>query len=534
MANAGTIGGGAGGLDGAYYGTGGYSAIGFGGAGGIGVLTQSSSVNLFNSSGGVITGGTGGNASTDGTGDKGSAGGNGAIGVELAAGGTLTNAGTISGGLGGLGGVGLATGTNGDAVHFGAGDSRLIVEGGAVFEGNVTATDASYNVLELGTVGGPGTLSGVGTQFTGFDHLQVDSGASWDVAGTTTLGAYLSVANYGTIAESSTDNLTINGSVTNDGTIIDDGTLDISGPITGTGVIEVDPSLLILGAVAAGQAIDLNGTNNVIDLTDPTQFLGTIGGFAATDTIEVPGVISSDSFNPSNGVLTVIASGGTYDLQFANPGGYSNEYFNFSGGTITLSGMPCYCPGTLILTPCGEVAVKDLAIGDWVITHTGEPEPVKWIGRRSYAGRFLAGQTHILPMRIQAGALAEGLPKRDLWVSPRHAMYLEGYLVPAGELVNGLSITQEPVERVDYIHIELASHAVIWAEGAAAETFVDDNSRMLFENAEEYAQLYPDEERSPAQFCAERLSSCYEAEMIRWRLADRAAALWPTATSKAA
>jgi hypothetical protein len=201
--------------------------------------------------------------------------------------------------------------------------------------------------------------------------------------------------------------------------------------------------------------------------------------------------------------------------------------------TGTVDG-PCYCPGTLILTPYGEVAVEDLAIGDWVITHTGKAEPIKWIGRRSYAGRFLVGQTHVLPVRIKAGALSDGLPKRDLRVSPLHAMYLDGYLVPAGELVNGISIVQEEVERVDYLHLELASHGLIWAEGAAAETFVDDNSRMLFENAEEYARLYPDEERSPAQFCAERVMGCYEAEMVRWRLADRAAALWPSAPSKAA
>ena len=49
-------------------------------------------------------------------------------------------------------------------------------------------------------------------------------------------------------------------------------------------------------------------------------------------------------------------------------------------------------------------------------------------------------------------------------------------------------------ERVAYFHVELDSHDVIVAEGAAAETFVDCDSRRMFHNAVEFAVLYPGED----------------------------------------
>ncbi len=187
---------------------------------------------------------------------------------------------------------------------------------------------------------------------------------------------------------------------------------------------------------------------------------------------------------------------------------------------VAFAPAPCYCPGTLILTDRGEMPVEALAIGDRVITVAGAAEPIVWIGRRSYAGRFITGRTDLLPIVIQAGALGGGLPRRDLRVSPLHAMFFDGVLVPAGQLTNGSTIYQDmQCRRVEYIHVELAAHDVIWAEGAASESFVDDDSRAMFQNAPEYAALYPDAQPVPAQFCAPRLEDGYEVEAIRQRIA---------------
>ena len=168
--------------------------------------------------------------------------------------------------------------------------------------------------------------------------------------------------------------------------------------------------------------------------------------------------------------------------------------------------------------------MESLAIADLVLTASGALRPIRWIGRRSYSGRLLARRCEVQPVLIRAGALGNGLPRRDLRVSPDHAMLLDGLLVPARLLVNGVSIVRDAsLERVDYVHLELDSHDAILAEGAASETFVDDDSRLMFHNANEFAALYPAATPPCTRFCAPRVESGYALERIRQRLSIRAA-----------
>jgi hypothetical protein len=109
--------------------------------------------------------------------------------------------------------------------------------------------------------------------------------------------------------------------------------------------------------------------------------------------------------------------------------------------------------------------------------------PVRWVGHSHISTRF-ADPLRALPIRITAGALGAGLPKRDLLLSPDHAVFLGGILAQAGALVNGVNIIRETnvPETFTYYHVELETHELLMAEGVAAESFVDNVERMHFHN----------------------------------------------------
>ena len=287
--------------------------------------------------------------------------------------------------------------------------------------------------------------------------------------------------------------------------------------------------------------VDLNGSaiGTVID-SGGTEVIST-GGSATDTTVELGGSIEVSFVNYVNGevfatvgpsdVLSVTSAGTVvYTEQLV--GDYTGITFetsldplNGTGTQITAEETPCYCRGTLIRTDRGEVAVEDLRIGDRLVTLSGAARPIRWIGRRSYSGRFASGNRKVLPILFRPGALADGAPRRDLFVSPQHAMFVDDVLIPASALVNGSSIVQlEAVDAVEYFHLELDTHDVILAEGAAAESFVDDDSRGIFQNAAEYRLLYPDALRAPARFCAPRVEDGAALEAVRRRLAARAGA----------
>ncbi len=136
-------------------------------------------------------------------------------------------------------------------------------------------------------------------------------------------------------------------------------------------------------------------------------------------------------------------------------------------------------------TQDGPVAVEDLQIGDHVLTASGQSRPVRWIGRRQLDLTRHTDPRKVQPIRIMEGALASGLPRRDLLVSPDHAMLLDGLLIPARLLLNGASVRREERWRsVTYYHVELDSRDVLLAEGAAAESYLDTGNHSTFENAD--------------------------------------------------
>ena len=187
----------------------------------------------------------------------------------------------------------------------------------------------------------------------------------------------------------------------------------------------------------------------------------------------------------------------------------------------------CLLAGTLIATPSGEVPIESLRIGDLVKTADGAPVPIKWIGRQSIPLRQ-ARQADRLPICVRSGALGAGLPRRDLYTSPDHALFIDGVLVHASALENGRSIVAAEnlsLKTIEYYHIEAEGHELIVAEGVAVETFIDNEPRQKFDNYAEYELLYPNPSMMqplnlPRVKYARQLPAC-----INQRLLARAAEL---------
>jgi Hint domain len=538
--------------------TGGYGGLGnaTGGGGGQGVSQVSGT--LTNTDGGVIAGGYGSFGTYHG--------GNGAAGVGMSHGTIINTDASIQGGGGGAatsGGIFYSDGsggTGGAGVNLGQGslansDSAFIAggaggndygevgyarivggNGGAgvslghgslsnssdsvILGGNGGDAIRSYGLLGvygLGGAGGAGVeLSGVGTVTNSGSIEGGAGGYGSTVGGAGGAGVYLAdggkLVNTGLVEGGNGGGGSVYSGYGGDGVFLNGGTLITSGTIAGG------------SGGTAGDAVQFGAADSSMVIDPGAVFQGAIGGFVIGDVIDVTNLTPSQVRGDLHG--DTLSMGGSGTLTFT--GIPTGDYFNFAsygaGGTqITLSTTPCYRRGTRILAERGEVPIESLKIGDRVMTSSGITRPIRWIGRRSYSGDAAWGDREVLPIRIGAGALGDGLPRRDLWVSPEHALFIEDMLIPASLLVNGASIVQEDaVDEVTYLHLEFDSHAVIYAEGAAAESFVDDESRAMFDNAAEYARLYPRAVREPAHFCAPRTEEGEALEAVRRQLAARA------------
>src|SRR5262249_9392256 len=157
----------------------------------------------------------------------------------------------------------------------------------------------------------------------------------------------------------------------------------------------------------------------------------------------------------------------------------------------------CFLKGTLIWTPSGETRIEDLRVNDAVVTSSGDAKPIQWIWRGHFErepGR--KWDQKIVPIRVARSALGPNTPHRDLYLSPNHCLYLDGVLIPAVDLINNSTIARcsaKELREIEYFHIKLERHSVIYAEGAACETLREvtavNSDRLEFE---EYRRLYGD------------------------------------------
>jgi hypothetical protein len=214
-----------------------------------------------------------------------------------------------------------------------------------------------------------------------------------------------------------------------------------------------------------------------------------------------------------------------------------------TGTDVFLSSVVCFAAGTRIATADGETAIEDLAEGDMVVTLDGADRalaPVTWIGYRRVDLAAHPRRELVAPVRIRSGAFGENTPHTDLVVSPDHALFVDGKLVVARLLLNGMTITQDlDVRAVEYYHVELPQHAILLAEGLTAESYLDTGNRAMFSNAGLALVLHPDFAAIQGvstwadDSCAPLVTAAAEVEPIWRQLAQRAESLGYTPPSYA-
>lgn len=255
----------------------------------------------------------------------------------------------------------------------------------------------------------------------------------------------------------------------------------------GTRFIEVDQVVLAAGATWT------------IGFNDTAAFGGSIAGFSSDDTFDLANVAfdaAGTAVLDAKNNLNITADGVLYTIQLDPTDDFTGQSFhlttNGTGTQVTLESAPCYRAGTRILTDRGEIAVEALVVGDNVITGSGAARPIAWIGTRHVDCGRHAEPRLVWPVRVAAGAFGAGLPRRELWLSPDHAVFAEDVLIPIKHLMNGTSIAQVPTDAVIYYHVELSTHDILLAEGLPAESYLRTGTCSNFENAGAAVQLFPD------------------------------------------
>jgi hypothetical protein len=443
--------------------------------------TYNNSATIANSAGGLISGGS----------------------IGINAGGTFSvlyntttirNSGTVQGGATGIkfshgGYVGnLAAGAT-----IAGGAYGVIIYGG----GNVTNQGTITGVLDGGVVmRGPAVVSNAGVISGGQYGVKLVAGGDVFDSGTISGQTDAIDSYYGAVRLTFAPGAVINGSVAADtryaavmelATGSTGGVLDMGESFSGIGTINFDAGV---NWVLSGTAAELAAGQ-------------TINGFAANDTIIVEGFTESQSAFIGN-TLFLVDGAQTIALDLTGDFAHAPVVSDVAQGTEI---AVCYLRGTRIATPQGERLIEDLAIGDEVLARSGATQRIRFLGEQRYARRFLERNRDLLPVRVGKGALGQNLPRRDLFVSPGHSLLLNGILVLAKALVNGITIAQdEAPEEVHYLNIELEAHDCVLAEGIWAETYAECAvTRWQFHNTAAFFERYPGHEVAPLPvLCAPR------------------------------
>ena len=356
--------------------------------------------------------------------------------------------------------------------------------------GSYTVAIAALTANPTITFSGPSafTLDGISALTTGYTIEAVD-------------GAVLTIANLAAVATAAT--------------LI----------VTGASTIVLDAGISALSGIAAtfagagGTLLFAPGLLSALDT------LPTVTGFAPGNHLDLGTAFTAGEtavYSAATGIVRLLSDTGTTLGALHLVGTYLPSAFSVgmnAAGQAEIE-LACFLRGTLIATPGGEVAVEQLRAEDLVITASGKAVPVTAVRRRSLDGN---AADRFQPVCIRAGALGPAVPERDLYVSPDHALYLDSVLIPAGLLINGQSIVKAKLGRpIEYVHVEVDPHAILIANGAPTESYLDIGHRTHFAQANTVTLLPAADPKTWDDACAPLVLTGTLLDRVRYRLCARA------------
>jgi hypothetical protein len=399
-------------------------------------------------------------------------------------------------GSAGLGGLSNAVIANGGALLVGQ-DATLSTNGVEALGGNV---------LDQGSLLVAGNLLAASAITLGGGLLQA---ASVTLAG----GAILSGLG-DLVASGAAEKIALAGGeiLASGGTLALDGNVTMS---SGGSIAIAGSAALELLQGAAGGEITFTGSDAVLTIENPASESSAVSGMLAGDVIDLVGVAPS-MVSDTTGTIITEAGGGFALGTAAGQPGVSIVSDGAGGALITLGGeMACFAQGTRLLTPNGYVPVEASKPGDPIITRLGVRRAVRWIGRRKMEVD-LKGRQDMRPVVVLPGALGPLRPAKAVRLSPSHAVFVDGVLVPVMHLVNGATILREKgLGAVTYFHIELDRHDVLMAEGLEVESYLDTGNRGEF-------QQELGIRGNPVRPCAKLVTNGAKLACIRRRLHETA------------
>ncbi|TLP67788.1 type I secretion protein [Parasedimentitalea maritima] len=210
----------------------------------------------------------------------------------------------------------------------------------------------------------------------------------------------------------------------------------------------------------------------------------------------------------------------TLNLTTNIPGELAGTVELFDGSVVTFSNIEniiCFTPGTLIDTAQGPRAIEALTVGDLIVTRDHGLQPLRWLGSRTVAatGDFAPIEVSPLLLPDATAPLLVSPQHRLLWSGPRAQMLFgtDEVLVAARHLLTNPAVTRRIGGTVTYMHLMLDQHQVIYANGAATESFYPGDQAIgaLSETGrDEMLTLFP-ELRSHAGALGDTARLCLKA-----------------------